>query len=61
MRYVVAGLAEINRIAEAQAALVELKRLNPSLAFVQNSKPGSTPTGRASNTSMTTSARQASN
>jgi adenylate cyclase len=35
LRYVVAGLAELGRIEEAQAALEELKRLNPSLALVE--------------------------
>ena len=35
LRYVVAGLAELGRIEEAQAALAELKRLNPDLAFVE--------------------------
>jgi adenylate cyclase len=35
LRYVVAGLAQLDRIDEAQAALAELKRLNPDLAFVE--------------------------
>jgi adenylate cyclase len=35
LRYVVAGLAELGRIDEAQAPLAELKRLNNSLAFVE--------------------------
>jgi adenylate cyclase len=35
LRYVVAGLAELGRIKEAQSALEELKRLNPSLASVE--------------------------
>ena len=35
MRYVVAGLAELGRIEEAQAPLAELKRLNANLAFVE--------------------------
>src|SRR5580700_1640357 len=35
LRYVVAGLAQLDRIEEAQAALAELKRLNPDLAFVE--------------------------
>jgi adenylate cyclase len=35
LRYVVAGLAELGRIEEAQAALAELKLLNPNLAFVE--------------------------
>ena len=35
LRYVVAGLAHLGRIEEAQAALAELKLLNPSLAFVE--------------------------
>jgi adenylate cyclase len=35
LRYVVAGLAELGRIEEAQAPLAELKRLNKSLAFVE--------------------------
>jgi adenylate cyclase len=35
LRYVVAGLAELGRIEEAQAPLVELKRLNTNLAFVE--------------------------
>ena len=33
--YVVAGLAELGRIEEAQAPLAELKRLNANLAFVE--------------------------
>jgi hypothetical protein len=32
---VAAGLALLDRIDEAQAALAELKRLNPDLAFVE--------------------------
>jgi TolB-like protein/class 3 adenylate cyclase/predicted Zn-dependent protease len=35
LRYVVAGLAELGRIAEAQAPLAELRRLNANLAFVE--------------------------
>ena len=35
LRYVVAGLAELGQIEEAQAPLVELRRLNPNLAFVE--------------------------
>jgi adenylate cyclase len=35
LRYVVAGLAELGRIEEAQAPLVELRRLNTSLAFIE--------------------------
>src|SRR5437868_2219583 len=35
LRYVVAGLAELGRIEEAQAPLAELKRLNANLAFVE--------------------------
>jgi adenylate cyclase len=35
LRYVVAGLAQLGRIEEAQAPLAELKRLNANLAFVQ--------------------------
>jgi adenylate cyclase len=35
LRYVVAGLAQLDRVEEAQAALAELKRLNPDLAFVE--------------------------
>ena len=35
LRYVVAGLAQLGRIHEAQAALVELRRLNANLAFVE--------------------------
>jgi hypothetical protein len=35
LRYVVAGLAQLDRIREAQPALIELKRLDPSLAFVE--------------------------
>jgi adenylate cyclase len=35
LRYVVAGLAELGRIEEAQAALAELRRLNANLAFVE--------------------------
>ena len=35
LRYVVAGLAELDRIEEAQAPLAELKRLNTNLAFVE--------------------------
>jgi adenylate cyclase len=35
LRYVVAGLAELGRIKEAQAALTELKRLDPNLAYVE--------------------------
>jgi adenylate cyclase len=37
LRYVVAGLAELDRIEEAQAPLAELKRLNSDLAFIQGS------------------------
>jgi adenylate cyclase len=35
LRYVVAGLAQLDRVEEAQTALAELKRLNPDLAFVE--------------------------
>jgi adenylate cyclase len=35
LRYVVAGLAELGRVNEAQAPLAELKRLNANLAFVE--------------------------
>jgi adenylate cyclase len=35
LRYVVAGLAELGRIEEAEAPLAELKRLNTNLAFVE--------------------------
>jgi adenylate cyclase len=35
LRYVVAGLAELGRIEEAQAPLAELKRLNSNLAFIE--------------------------
>jgi adenylate cyclase len=35
LRYVVAGLAQLGRLGEAQAALVELRRLNANLAFVE--------------------------
>jgi adenylate cyclase len=35
LRYVVAGLAELGRVEEAQAPLAELKLLNPNLAFVE--------------------------
>jgi adenylate cyclase len=35
LRYVVAGLAELGRMEEAQAALTELKRLDPNLAYVE--------------------------
>jgi len=35
LRYVVAGLAQLGRIDEAWAALDELRRLNPNLAFVE--------------------------
>ncbi len=34
LRYVVAGLAQLDRMGEAEAALEELKVLNPNLAFV---------------------------
>jgi adenylate cyclase len=37
LRYVVAGLAELGRMEEAQAPLVELRRLNSNLAFIQGS------------------------
>jgi adenylate cyclase len=47
LRYVVAGLGQLGRIAEAQAALAELKALDPSLGFVEgiltrlySSRPG---------------------
>jgi adenylate cyclase len=36
LRYVVAGLAELGRIEEAQAPLAELRLLNPNLAFVES-------------------------
>jgi adenylate cyclase len=35
LRYVVAGLAELGRIEEAQAPLTELKRLTSNLAFIE--------------------------
>jgi adenylate cyclase len=35
LRYVVAGLAELGRVEEAQAPLAELRRLNANLAFVE--------------------------
>jgi len=35
LRYVVAGLAQVGRIAEAKTALEELKLLNPNMAFVE--------------------------
>jgi adenylate cyclase len=35
LRYVVAGLGQLGRIEEAQPALAELQRLDPSLAFVE--------------------------
>jgi len=35
LRYVVAGLAELGRIEDAQAPLAELKRLNSNLAFIE--------------------------
>jgi adenylate cyclase len=35
LRYVVAGLAQLGRIEEAQAPLAELKRLNTNLVFVE--------------------------
>ncbi len=35
LRYVVAGLAQLGRLDEARAALVELRLLNPTLAFVE--------------------------
>jgi adenylate cyclase len=35
LRYVVAGLAQLGRTEEAQAALEDLKSLNPNLAFVK--------------------------
>jgi tetratricopeptide (TPR) repeat protein len=35
LRYVVAGLAQLGRIEEAQAALAQLKLLNANLAFVE--------------------------
>ena len=35
LRYVVAGLAELGRIEEAQAPLAELRRLNANLTFVE--------------------------
>jgi adenylate cyclase len=35
LRYVVAGLAELGRVEEAQTALSELKRLDPDLAYVE--------------------------
>ena len=35
LRYVVAGLAQLGRIEEAQTALAELRLLNPSFAFVE--------------------------
>ena len=36
LRYVVAGLAELGRIEEAQTALNQLRLLNPNLAFVES-------------------------
>jgi hypothetical protein len=35
LRYVVAGLGQLGRIEEAQAALAELKRFYPDLAQVE--------------------------
>lgn len=35
LRYVVAGLAELGQVEEAQAPLAELRRLNKNLAFVE--------------------------
>jgi adenylate cyclase len=35
LRYVVAGLAQLGQLDEARAALAELRRLNPNLAFVE--------------------------
>jgi hypothetical protein len=35
LRYVVAGLGQLGRIEEAQAALAELKRFYPDLAHVE--------------------------
>jgi adenylate cyclase len=35
LRYVVAGLGQLGRIADAQAALAELRMLDPSLSFVE--------------------------
>jgi hypothetical protein len=35
LTYVVAGLAQLGRIGEAQAALADLKRLDPNLSFAQ--------------------------
>jgi adenylate cyclase len=35
LRYVVAGFGQLGRIAEAQAALADLRRLDPGLAFVE--------------------------
>jgi len=35
LRYIVAGLAELGQIEEAQAPMAELKRLNTNLAFVE--------------------------
>ena len=35
LRYVVAGLAQLGRVEEAQSALTELKRLDPDLAYVE--------------------------
>ena len=35
LRYVVAGLGQLGRIEEAQAPLVELRKLDPALAFVE--------------------------
>ena len=36
LRYVVAGLGQLGRTKEAQAALVDLKTLDPNLAFVES-------------------------
>ena len=35
LRYVVAGLGQLGRIAEARTALAELKTLDPNVAFVE--------------------------
>jgi tetratricopeptide (TPR) repeat protein len=35
LRYVVAGLGQLDRVAEAQVALSDLKRLDADLAFVE--------------------------
>jgi hypothetical protein len=57
---VAAGLALLDRIDEAQAALAELKRLNPDLAFVERNFRRLYTDPRRSTTSWTACARPAS-